>query len=648
MLELIAERQETEEFDLTTVLDQVQYLYEHPLNINRADRLQLQFLPFLDDFQVQALLDHRKNTGRILSMYELQGVEGFDLRQIEIMAPFVRLGSNEVGVLKWSQVKSGGAQEAILRTDRFLERQRGYGIDNGYVGRPERLYARYRFRYADHISAGVTLEKDAGEPFGGPGLPLGFDHQSGHIYVANVGHLHQLAMGDFQAQFGQGLTQWSGMAFGRSGDIMRIKRSARGIVPFTSADENAFLRGGALGLRFDAFDVTAFMSKKRVDANVDIDTIKGEEAVRSFQRSGLHATRSQIDSKDAVGETIIGGHARYQHSSGGEFGFTSIYTGYQWPLLPPEKPYQRFSSRSRDLLVSGFDYQCMYRNFLFFGEASLQWGAGVGTVNGVLVSLEKGVGISLLHRYYAASYQVPMASPIAEGGASNERGIYLGLNSKFNDRWSLNGFIDLFTFPWLRYRVDAPSDGLEAMVQLSYRPNRSWSIYSRIRFETKGMNGSQASVTYPISERSKTSCRLHWQCDMGESLSLRGRIEWSVYTHSEQYDRGMLLYQDVIWKPPFPVNYSLKIRFAVFDVEDYSARLYAYEHDVLYASSVPAYYGRGCRFYLLYSHSVSKWCTMSARIAQTYYSDRLSNGSGLGEVSFPRRTQVKLQIRFKL
>ena len=50
MLEFIAETLEEEEFDLSTLLDQVQYLYDHPININRADRLQLQSLPFLDDF----------------------------------------------------------------------------------------------------------------------------------------------------------------------------------------------------------------------------------------------------------------------------------------------------------------------------------------------------------------------------------------------------------------------------------------------------------------------------------------------------------------------------------------------------------------------------------------------------------------------
>jgi len=646
MLEFIAETLEEEEFDLSTLLDQVQYLYDHPININRADRLQLQSLPFLDDFQVQALLDHRTTTGRILTMYELQGVEGFDLRQIEIMAPFVRLGASEAGVLNLGRVKSEGTHEAILRADRFLERQRGYEMENGYVGSPERLYTRYRFRYADHISAGFTLEKDAGEPFGGPGVPLGFDHQSGHVYVSNVGHLHHLAVGDFQAQFGQGLTQWSGMAFGRSGDVKSIKRSARGIVPFTSAEENAFLRGGALSLRFNALDVTTFMSRKRVDASVD--TIHGEPMLRTFQRSGLHATRSQLASKDAVGETILGGHARYRLSSRAEMGLTSVYTEYALPTLLGPKPYQRFNFTSRSLLVSGFDYQCMLRNFLLFGESSVHWGAGSATVNGVLVSLGKGLGISLLHRYYAPSYQAPMANPIAETGASNERGVYMGMNAKLNGKWTFNGYVDLFSFPWLRYRVDAPSDGMEGMAQLTFRPTYAWSIYGRVRMEKKGINASEALVTYPVTEQSKTSYRLHWQGEISESLSIRTRIEWAVYARSEQVDHGLLLYQDVLWKPPFPAKYGVKLRVVVFDTEDYSARLYAYEHDVLYASSIPAYHGRGIRFYLVFNHSLRKWCAVSMSIAQTYYSDRLSNGSGLNEVALPTRTQVKVQIRLKL
>ena len=56
----------------------------------------------------------------------------------------------------------------------------------------------------------------------------GFDFYSGHLYLRGFGKLKALALGDFHAQFGQGLTVWSGLAFGKSADVMTSKRNARG------------------------------------------------------------------------------------------------------------------------------------------------------------------------------------------------------------------------------------------------------------------------------------------------------------------------------------------------------------------------------------------------------------------------------------
>ena len=58
-----------------------------------------------------------------------------------------------------------------------------------------------------------TGEKDAGEEFFQGSQKNGFDFYSAHLFVQGFGTIKQLAIGDFQAQFGQGLTFWSGLAF---------------------------------------------------------------------------------------------------------------------------------------------------------------------------------------------------------------------------------------------------------------------------------------------------------------------------------------------------------------------------------------------------------------------------------------------------
>jgi len=108
-----------------------------------------------------------------------------------------------------------------------------------------------------------------------------------------MGVLKSAALGDFQAQFGQGLVFWSGLAFGKSSDGVSIKRNAQGLRPYTSVDENRFLRGGGTTLKFGKVEVTAFGSYKLLDANVStaIDTLtEQEETVSSIFSGGFHRT----------------------------------------------------------------------------------------------------------------------------------------------------------------------------------------------------------------------------------------------------------------------------------------------------------------------------------------------------------------------
>ncbi|MEQ9187408.1 MAG: helix-hairpin-helix domain-containing protein [Cryomorphaceae bacterium] len=647
MLEYLSENIEEEDADYMSIVEELERLHEQPIHLNSADAVALRSLVFLDEFQVQSILEHRSSAGRLVSVYELQGIEGLDAEMVSLMLPFVRIDAMGDGDITWSQLKREGRHEVLLRAERFVEPQAGYAISDGYLGNPYRLLTRYRFRYMNHISTGFTLEKDAGEPFGGRQNPLGFDHGSAHLYFSGLGKIHQLAFGDFQAQFGQGLTQWMGLAFGRSGDIKSIKRNARGIIPFTSADENMYLRGTGMTLRFGPVDVSAFGSHKKVDARIHADSTR--RWIQSFPLSGLHATHAQRETKDAATATVCGGHLRYRGKKGTEMGLTTTFTGNDLPLLESAVPYKSFHPSAPTAIVSGIDYQTLVRNVLLFGESSIRWGSGGASVNGLLVSLGKETGIAILHRYYSPSYLVPHSNPISKSGSINEMGTYLGLSSRLRRAWKFNAFVDLFRFPWLRYQVDSPSEGVETMVQIEYRPNREWTMHCRISLQEKPRNFvGEDAATNEVADQTVYAIRLNWESNAIQGITLRGRVEHKITNIGDQQGEGWLIYQDLIWKPAFPSKYTLKIRYAMFDSDAYDARLYAYEHDVPFASSIPAYYGRGCRFYFVANYKLHARCTASVRFAQTYFSDRDVNGSGLNEMNAQTRTQVKAQLHFKL
>ena len=173
----------------------------------------------------------------------MQSVEGFDVETIRLIQPFVKVnGDLDQAKLSFRNILNEGSSSLFIRYTRILEEQEGFSSiaaedlaenENArYLGSQDKLFTRYRFNYSNNLSLGFTAEKDAGERFtfeddtldsGKVNKNYGFDFYSGHIFLQGFGVLKQLAIGDFQAQFGQGLTFWSGLAFGRTPSIFTLK-----------------------------------------------------------------------------------------------------------------------------------------------------------------------------------------------------------------------------------------------------------------------------------------------------------------------------------------------------------------------------------------------------------------------------------------
>lgn len=178
---------------------------------------------------------------------------------------------------------------------------------NRYLGSPWVLYTRYRFSFSKKYSFGITAEKDAGEEFFTGTQKQGFDYYSAHLFVRDIGVIKKIAVGDYQLEYGQGLNVWSGLAFGKSPDITTIKRNARGILPYTSVNEESFKRGVAVAIGLKYFQLDVWYSSRKVDGNLLVqDSLQSEFIVSSLQSSGLHRTPSEVADKNSIGVQSAG------------------------------------------------------------------------------------------------------------------------------------------------------------------------------------------------------------------------------------------------------------------------------------------------------------------------------------------------------
>jgi len=110
--------------------------------------------------------------------------------------------------------------------------------------------------------------------------------------------------------------------------------------------------------------------------------------------------------------------------------------------------------------------------------------------------------------------------------------------------------------------------------------------------------------------------------------------------------RGLIFFQDLNFKSKHaPLSFS--IRLALFDCPDFQSRIYAYERDVLYAFSIPAYQGIGSRYYLLMRWKISNALDLWLRYDRTSYLDREILGSGRDEILGNHKSQLKTQLRLR-
>jgi hypothetical protein len=674
-LEIIAENSE-ESFDFTDLTETYFFLYENPVNINNpAEIEQLLEIYLINTYQFEQLKTYLENFGPMLSKFELSAIDGFDETTIALLEPITVIESSDKPQykLKAKNVFKYARHQLLLRSEMVLEQREGYKHisdsalwvkpNSRYLGSPEKYYARYNFNYRNQFRAGVTMEKDAGEVFFkdnvndsiqqllGDKLKSGFDFYSVHAYATDLGIVRAVALGDYHLAFGQGLTMWSGLSFGKSTEASSVMRYGAGLKPNTSVNENFFLRGAAATFGYKGIELTGFYSLKNIDANIDqFDSISGDIAVvTSLQESGLHRTVNELLDKNAIQQQLIGGRLSYK----GRFfdlGATVHQTSLEADLIPRIYPYNQFQLIEGDLMNYGFDFRLTLPQIVFFGEIAGSDNGGMAGLAGFTAQPVGFLTTTIAYRNYQKSYQNYFSNAFAESSSTNnETGIYFGINAAIAPRWQLKAYADHFQFPWLRFRTDAPSYGHDYFAQLDHEISRKANFYVRFRTKKKLINSDDPwnRIDYVVPYH-KDSYRFHINYSIGNSFTLKNRAEWIVYKHEEKpQSTGFLIYQDILYRPPTE-RIQLTLRYAIFDADTYDSRIYAYENDVLYAFSIPAFYEKGSRVYFLVKYNINKSMDLWARIGQTWYATRNEIGTGLELIEGNKRTDLKIQLRVKL
>ena len=632
-----------------------------PLDLNRASVEELQSLLLLTESQVQSFFRHIERNGKLLSIYEMQAIPGWDLRTINRLLPFITV--TELGIRKdtrplLQRIKESGRNVLLVRYERGLEKRAGYirkadSIPPSYLGNPDKIYSRYRINRPHDFSFGFTLEKDQGEPISwNPKIRnYGADFYSYHAMLYEQGRLRKIVAGDFQLQYGQSLVFGSGFSIGKGAEtITTIRRSNTGIRPYTSVLESGFFRG--LGATFQlkqGVEVTAFFSSSPRDAiiNPRIDSIGDltTSYFSSLQGSGFHRTERERMARGSIREKSVGGVFHYKSKNKRfQLGTTTLFTrfSHEWKRRP--QPYSQFEFNGKENLLGSIFAEYSWQNFHLFTEVAKKLNGGMGGVAGTMIVFSPQLDLAFLARRYERNFHSFYSTGFGEGSRTiNEHGLYWGLKFQPDKKFFLNAYYDRFSFPWLRYRVDAPSDGYEYLFRINFQPQKKLLLYAQFREEEKAINSPLEGRSRIPLPGTKKNYLLNLDFSPFANFSFRSRVQWSSYKMANDRTAGYALVQDLNWQWG---KLKMSGRIALFDTEDYDNRQFVFERDVLWAFSIPAYHGRGIRNYLLAQYKMNQYLTIWLRWARTKYIDREQISSGNERINGSSLNQFKAQLRW--
>ena len=647
--------QTEDEARIENLYSDLSYLAEHPFELNTVTENELKRLPFLSDQQINSLLTYRVKYGKLVTLYELKNMEGMDFETISLLLPFVYIGDISVDKRPFTvkNLLKYNSNELQIRYDRCFQQKKGYRSypdsileqypNRKYRGEPFYHSLRYSYTFDDRLQLGLVAEKDAGEPFWNA-YHKGYDFYSVHLFFRDMNKwLKSLAIGDYKVSFGQGLVISNDFTPGRSAIVAQAERRTNGFRRHFSTNEQDYFRGIASTIALKQFNISMFYSYRKLDAGVN------NREVSSFKTDGLHRLERDWEKKHTIPMQTFGGNVHYA-TSNLSVGITALsYSFGKYRIQPDPKPYNLFYFSGSNNMNMSVDYMLKTKKVKFYGETAISSNKAIATLNAFQLTPVSYLSLLLLHRYYDKRYQAFFGNAFGQNSsAQNEQGVSAGMQWTPFARFKLSMYADLFRFPWLKYGVDSPSSGQEYMVRLDYNQGKNLAGYIRYKYRKKEKNQTvDNESTVSILPYSQQRLRLQLLYGIGSAWMLKTAAD-GVYNDEQKgnHSLGWMISQGAGWKPSsFPFQSDIYI--AYFHTDDYSSRISSYEKNILYAFSMPSFYGKGIRLSLSFRWNILDKLSLSAKLGHTYYADRNIIGTEQEEIEGHNKTDIYVLLRYK-
>ena len=593
---------------------------DHPLNINSANRDDLENFSFLTPGQIDSILESRPFRQKAA----LRGILGDQI--YKLFHPFITIARTPPAL----------HVESVLRVQTQLEKNRG--IRNGiYTGSPWSLYSRLKFRYRSTLSGGILTQKDSGEL-------LLYDHYSGFLQWQNIKNHYKIILGNYQLQAAQGLVLAS--AFGNSKGIFPLtamQNDGVRLLSFLSANESTGFRG--ISGQYQApqnLNFTCFYSDQIKDVNL------ADGKIKSLASSGYHRSAEEIAGMDVLREIIYGAgasvflhesfnlgalalHSRYKTRTDRSISFlTSSEDDAPASFSPdPVRIYSIFSTISfADLNCSG---ELAANNFHQVAQQYMLCYSGHDSEAGLKWWFIPGNYVSPFGLSFASNSTFPKA----------KNGVYLAASTLIMPKLLVSLYWTTEKDLGPTYFDPMPLSQKQFLAQTLYSPDHTTQVLFRYRYSQQQHYTPTKLKTYADE---LYNFRIQIEKTFSPSFRIRCRVE-KMFTRDIRQPQGINIFHDLNWNILSTI--TLIFRFTSFKTDDYLVHLYEYENDLPGVFSTYSINGKGNKWYLLLKWHPSDHFLLWIKYRQLYLDGVPSIGTGYDQISGDCKQEIRFQINLE-
>lgn len=624
-----------DEETLESIYEQLEELADHPMDLNKVTRDELEQLPFLSAQQVMDFIEYRDRFFPLLSMNELHVIPSFDYVQTALLPCFAYVGevTDSLRFPSLRQIVRGGSHELMAHGRiPFYERK---GDEHGYAGYPYRHALRYDYHYSDYVRMGFVGAQDAGEPFFASVNQMGYDVYSYYLQVKHLGAVETAIIGKYKVAAGMGLVLGNSFQLGKLTLLQNMGRMANTLRPHASRSEADYFEGVAATLQLmPKLKLTAFASFRPIDA-----TLRPDGSAQTLITSGYHRTQAELQKKHNTRQSSVGGVLAFR-AGGFRANATIVATHLNRRLNPQTSTlYRRYYPQGYDFMNTSLGYSYTHYRFAVNGETAVDQKGHLAALHSVSVNTGKNLQLMALHRYYGYRYTTLHGHAFGEGSrVQNEQGIYVGGIWQAMKKLRLSFYADYAHFPWARYQVSRPSSAHDYLLEAQVRANRQLTVTARYRLHQKERDDSTKMRLMDIDEH-RMRLALNYASGPFSTVVQADAVRSVGVTQ----DQGFMMSGRVGWKAS---RWQLKAMGAWFHTDNYASRLYVYEPQLSHEFGFPAYYGQGYRLSLSAQLRFGNM-RIGGKLGHTHYFDRTSISSGLQLIPSSHQTDLELQIGWK-